>query len=491
MLLDYINSHPTFKLVDEYKDEDLSGAGTYRPEFERLIKDCEQKKLDVVLSKSQSRFSRDMEIVEKYINNKFLEWNIRFIGISDNADTFNSGNKKARQINGLVNEWYLEDISANIRSALNSKMKNGEFVSPFAPYGYKVSPNNTNQLIIDEEASLIVKKIFKLYLLGNGFSKIANYLNQKNIASPSLYKYKKGIKLNIISDKKREDIKWNANAIKTILTNEIYLGNLVQGKRTTISYKNHKIIKKEANTWIKREKTHEAIIEKNIFNKVNENIKKRSRSLKKTGEIHIFSKKVMCLECKEYMHKKCSKSHAYMICKNYKNDPKLCQNKSGIRYDYLEEIILKKINDLIIKYFDKEMLYSYLKNDKGNEKKLKCLMHQKQVLNIDQEKNNTYLKKLYEKHINKLYSNEEFNKLTNMYRESKRDIKNRIENITNKINECNNYNDNLKNILECFNKKKKIGFLNKLIVDLFVEKIFVGAIDKKTNTRIIKIKWNL
>ena len=180
-----------------------------------------------------------------------------------------------------------------------------------------------------------------------------------------------------------------------------------------------------------------------------------------------------------------------MICKNYKNDPKLCQNKSGIRYDYLEETILKKINDLIIKYFDKEMLYSYLKNDKGNEKKLKCLMHQKQVLNIDQEKNNTYLKKFYEKHINRLYSDEEFNKLTNMYRESERDIKNRIENITNKINECNNYNDNIKNILECFNKEKKIGFLNKLIVDLFVEKIFVGAIDEKTNTRIIKIKWNL
>ena len=123
LLLEEINKRTEFILVDEYCDEDLSGAGTFRPEFERLIRDCENGRLDVVLCKSQSRFSRDMEIVEKYINNKFKEWNIRFIGLSDNADTDNSGNKKSRQINGLVNEWYLEDVSDNIRSAFNSKMK--------------------------------------------------------------------------------------------------------------------------------------------------------------------------------------------------------------------------------------------------------------------------------------------------------------------------------------------------------------------------------
>ena len=116
LLMEEINKRSNFILVDEYLDEDLSGAGTYRPQFERLIRDCENRKLDVVLCKSQSRFSRDMEIIEKYIHNKFIEWNVRFIGLSDNADTANVGNKKSRQINGLVNEWYLEDVSNNIRS---------------------------------------------------------------------------------------------------------------------------------------------------------------------------------------------------------------------------------------------------------------------------------------------------------------------------------------------------------------------------------------
>ena len=209
MLMDYIDKHKEFIFIDEYCDEDLSGAGTYRPQFERLIKDCENKKIDIVLCKSQSRFSRDMEIVEKYINNKFKEWNIRFIGISDNADTNVIGNKKARQINGLVNEWYLEDVSNNIRSAFNSKMRQGEFISPFAAFGYEVSNIDNNKLLIDPIASEIVKKIFNLYLKGLGYLSIAKYLNDKNIPSPSLYKYQKGIKLNIVSNKPRDEIKWN------------------------------------------------------------------------------------------------------------------------------------------------------------------------------------------------------------------------------------------------------------------------------------------
>ena len=169
MLIDYIDKHPEFALIDEYCDEDLSGAGTFRPEFERLIRDCENHKLDIVLCKSQSRFSRDMEVVERYINNKFKEWNIRFIGLSDNADTDNSGNKKSRQINGLVNEWYLEDVSNNIRSAFNSKMKQGEYISPFAAFGYEVSKEDNNKLVVDPIAAAVVKEIYNLYLNGYGW----------------------------------------------------------------------------------------------------------------------------------------------------------------------------------------------------------------------------------------------------------------------------------------------------------------------------------
>ena len=121
----------------------------------------------------------------------------------------------------------MSDVSNNIRSAFSSKMKHGEFISPFAAYGYEVSKENNNKLIIDVVAANIVKKIFKLYISGYGFTAIAKYLNDNNVPCPSLYKYIRGSKLNITSNRKREEIKWNSNAIKRILTNELYLGNLV------------------------------------------------------------------------------------------------------------------------------------------------------------------------------------------------------------------------------------------------------------------------
>ena len=477
MLVDYISKHDNFCLVDEYCDEDLSGAGTYRPEFERLIKDCEEHKLDIVLCKSQSRFSRDMEIVEKYINNKFIEWNIRFIGLADNADTDNFGNKKARQINGLVNEWYLEDISNNIRSAFNSKMKQGEFISPFAPLGYEVSSSDNNKIVIDKIGAEIVKHIYNLYLKGLGFTKIAEYLNDNNVPSPSLYKYQKGCKLNIISNKRRDEIKWNGSAVKKILTNEIYIGNLVQGKRTTVSYKNHRIINKRKNEWIRKENTHEGIIDKNTFYKVQSIINSRRRTSKKLGTVHIFSGKVFCMECNSIMKKKNSQRHEYLVCSNSN-----CLNKS-IRYDMLEGIILKEVNGLVSKYYDSELLKKYSLEERNTIDKINTLNIQQNNLRNRISKLDNYLKSLYEDKVNGVITEEYFIKLTNSYNNDKKIIEDNIKSIEDKISYYRNcFNDNI------IDKYKSFDNLNKVIVDEFIDKIYVGK--TVSNKRKIEIKWN-
>lgn len=476
MLVDYISKYDDFYLVDEYCDEDLSGAGTYRPEFERLIKDCEGHRLDIVLCKSQSRFSRDMEIVEKYINNKFIEWNIRFIGLADNADTDNFGNKKARQINGLVNEWYLEDISNNIRSAFNSKMKQGEFISPFAPFGYEISSNDNNKIVIDKIGSEIVKNIYNLYLKGLGFTKIADYLNDNNVPSPSLYKYQKGCKLNIISNKRRDEIKWNGSAVKKILTNEIYIGNLVQGKRTTVSYKNHRIINKRKSEWIRKENTHEGIIDKNTFYKVQSIINSRRRPSKKLGTVHIFSGKVFCMECNSMMKKKNSQRHEYLVCSNNN-----CLNKS-IRYDVLEGIILKEVNGLVSKYYDSELLKKYSLEERNIIDKVNTLNMQHNDLRNRISRLDNYLKSLYEDKVNGVITEEYFIKLTNSYNNDKKIIEDNIKSIEDKISYYRNYfNDNV------IDRYKSFDNLNKVIVDEFVDKICVGKI--ANNKRKIEVRW--
>lgn len=485
MLVDYINKHSEFILIDEYVDEDLSGAGTYRPEFERLIKDCENKKIDVVLCKSQSRFSRDMEIVEKYINNKFKEWNIRFIGLADNADTLVLGNKKARQINGLVNEWYLEDVSNNIKGAFNAKMKQGEFISPFAVFGYMIDPHDNNKLIVDEVAAITIKEIYNLYLTGLGFTSIAKYLNNKNIPSPSLYKYQNKSKLNIVSNRAREEIKWSANAIKSILTNEVYLGNLVQGKRTTVSYKNHKIIKKDKKMWIKVENTHEAIIDNNIFYKVQDIIKKRTKVMSKSGLAHVFSGKVYCLMCKHYMRKKNSLKHEYLVCTNNRDGYDDCINKSGMRYDKLAVLVLQEINNLIKDNFDEKILKELYKNNSLNSKKIVIL--EKRLLDINNYISNikTYIKNIYEDKVNGVITLEQFNYLMKRYNEDEEIYKNKICSISKEII----YYKRKDNDKDIFNKYRHFDKLNNIIIDEFIDKIYIGK--KNNNYRDIHIVWKL
>jgi len=493
LLLDEILKHDDFILVDEYCDEDLSGAGTYRPEFERLIKDCELCKLDVVLCKSQSRFSRDMEVIEKYLHNKFIEWNVRFISFSDNADTANAGNKKSRQINGLVNEWYLEDASNNIRSAFHSKMKQGEFISPFAPYGYEVSKENNNKLVIDPIASEVVKKIYDFYLAGFGFTGIAKHLNSKNIPCPSLYKYLKGIKLNVISNRPRDEIKWTTNAIKTILKNEVYLGHLIQGKRSTLSYKNRKIIDKDKKAWIRKENMHQAIIDKETFSKVEIAMKERTKPMKNTGKMHNFSGKVFCLECGRYLRKKNnSKGKEYLVCSNNRDGYNDCINKFSIRYDVLEDIVLNSINEKIKQYYDKEKLKQ---EDNKNTKsrftdKINALKSQKNELEKKLSKTRNYLKSLYEDKVNGVVTSEQFKELITDYNNNEKIYKDHIEQINNDIKFYKTKECAISNNEEIFNKYQHLNELNRIIVDEFIEKIFIGELKKETNNRSIQIQWN-
>lgn len=201
MLKEEVKKHPDWQIVGIYCDEDFSGAGTYRPDFEKMIKLCENGEVDIVLCKSQSRFSRDMEVIEKYLHNKFIEWGVRFVSIVDNADTANKGNKKARQINALVNEWFLEDLSDNIKATFRTKWENGECTSSFAKYGFIKDPKNKNHLLIDPIAKEVKVQIANMILNGYGQGKIAKILEDKKIPSPYEYKAMNGCKLQIPQSK--------------------------------------------------------------------------------------------------------------------------------------------------------------------------------------------------------------------------------------------------------------------------------------------------
>ena len=166
-------------VVGIFCEEGTSGADDNRPEWNKSLRFCEYGNTEIILCKSQSRFSRNMEMIEKYLHNEFIKWNVRFVGLVDSTDTSVAGNKKIRQINGLVNEWQVEDQSINIRAVLKNKQSNGLFTGAFAPYGYLKDPKDKYHFIIDEEAAKNVRMIFSMYASGMGATKICQYFNEK------------------------------------------------------------------------------------------------------------------------------------------------------------------------------------------------------------------------------------------------------------------------------------------------------------------------
>ena len=266
MLLQYA-IEKGFDIYQIYSDEDYSGIDRNRPAFNSMLQAASEHQFDVVLAKTQSRFTRDMELVEKYLHGKFIEWGIRFIAVVDHVDTNDTANKKSRQINGLINEWYLEDLSTNVRSVLDHKRKEGLFIGSFALYGYCKDPEAKGKLVVDPEAAEIVKRIFSMSLSGIGAHKIARILNDEKVPSPTAYKQMNGIHYHIAAKNRNVGL-WSSPTVYQMLHNQTYAGNLVQGRHKKISYKTEKTMWLPKSQWIVVENTHEAIIERETFETV-------------------------------------------------------------------------------------------------------------------------------------------------------------------------------------------------------------------------------
>ena len=487
-----------WNVVDIYSDDDFSGAGTFRPDFERLIKDCESGKINLVLCKSQSRFSRDMGVIEYYLHNKFLEWGVRFVSIVDNADTSIEENKKSRQINGLINEWYLDDLSQNIKKSLRNKREDGLFMGSFAPYGYDRSEEDYHKLVIDPVAAEVVKKIFKMYADGYGYHRICEYLNNNNILPRSVYKKQKGSKF-VCSNCDLETVRWNPDTVAQILKNEVYIGNLVQGKTTYVSYKNHKKKSVSASEWCRTPNTHEPIIDMETWNKV-QSILGTHYKVTKTGQINYFTRKVYCSCCgKAFMRNvynvKSEKTgqRAYMQCKGNKKFH-ICDNNKSIRMDKLEEILLNAINDLLDNYYDRndlKKLYEIRQEqDTNNNDSIRALEKEKEDLNKKISNNKTYYRNLFEEKVKGVISEDMFQMMSKDYFNEIENMMKRIEIIDKQIDELKVDKKEKKQADDILKKYKHIKKLNKVILDEFIDKVYIGELDKETNTRNIEIEWD-
>ncbi len=390
MLLQYVEEQG-WELYQIYSDDDYTGADRKRPAFNRLLEDAQAHRFDVILCKTQSRFTRELELVEKYINGLFPLWGIRFISVVDSGDTANKGNKKARQINGLVNEWYLEDMSENIRSVLDSRRKQGLHIGAFALYGYKKDPHQKGHLLIDEEAAAVVRQIFQLYSQGYGKTAIARFLNDRGIPNPTEYKRRQGLLYRPVPTK--TGTLWKYSTISHMLSNEIYRGIMVQGRYGSVSYKTKQNKPRPQSQWYRVEGTHKAIISAPVWERVQELIAQRSKPFG-TGPKGLFAGKVQCAGCGAGMRSTKNRGRQYLQCANRYVSKNACAG-AFISAEQLEKRVLAELKRLSEQYADTNQIIKEVVFRKKDEEERERLLSEIRACESKVEAYNQGLQALY------------------------------------------------------------------------------------------------
>ena len=359
LLRAFVQSHDDLQIFDIYIDDGYSGADFKRPEFIRMMADISSGKVNCVLVKDLSRFGRDYIEAGRLIQKTFPAFNVRFIAVTDNYDSLSADKTDTSLIlpvKNFVNDSYCRDISMKVKAHQKVKRLEGKCISAFTVYGYLKNPDDKNQLIVDDYAANIVKKIYAWKISGMSLFAIANKLNSLGILSPMEYKKSLGMKYST-GFEGVSTAKWSAISIKRILTNRVYIGDMEQGKQEKVSYKVNKRVKKAEQEWIRVRNTHEAIISERNYNIVQELLQFDSRISTDTETANLFSGILFCADCKAPMVKRIN---------NYKGNKKvfyICQTKNrslgcsrhSIKEDVLKSILLKEIKlwlDLMASYSD-------------------------------------------------------------------------------------------------------------------------------------------
>jgi len=396
----YVSEQENFFIVKEYVDDGYTGTNFDRPGFKRMIEDIEAGIIDTVITKDLSRLGRERLGVGHYTEIYFPEHNVRYIALLDNIDTyFDAGMNDMAPFKGVINDMYVRDISKKIRSSLIERKKAGNFLGVTAPYGYEKDSNNKFHLVINEKEAEIVKRVFRLYLEGNGLTRIAQILTKDGVPVP-------GESRNIGKTRKTALYSsWKQTTIRRILDNRVYLGELVQFKRRKINYKSkRRITVPEEERYICKG-THEAIIDEESFNAV-QNILKKNKSFKGTKHDYLFKGLLFCSECgarlnvtySNYALKKYGEYRYTTICYSYSRlYSDICTRHSN-SIPELEEVLIKHIKEVCSRYINENLqdeLINMAKKQKQLE--LKQISNEKRLETLEQKISDIglYIKNLY------------------------------------------------------------------------------------------------
>lgn len=370
LIRSFIREQEDMELYDCYADDNYSGSNFERPEFKRMLSDIKAGRVNCVIVKDLSRFGRDYIETGRYLDQVFPALGVRFIALTDRYDSFSADAGERNivlPVKNFINDSYCRDISTKVKSQLAVKRRKGECLAAFAVYGYRKSAEDRNRLLVDDYAAGIVRRIFAWKIEGMAVSAIAEKLNSLHILSPK--EYKKSLGLNYRGGFTRgSGSKWSSPSIRRILTNEVYLGHLVQGRTERINYKVKKCVEKPEEEWIRVENTHEPIISADDFDIVQNLLRADGRISPEKKEISPFMGLLFCGDCKEQMVRRVNRykgtERVYYICST-KNRGEGCSRHS------IEETVLKELTGTAIRryandFLEQEQLFAQAKKREAN-----------------------------------------------------------------------------------------------------------------------------
>ena len=419
MIRDYVRTRKEFCIVDEYVDDGYSGSNFERPDFKRLYEDLQSGAVNCVIVKDLSRFGRNYIEVGRYLERLFPLMGVRLIAINDNYDSAEEHRNSDAiivPIKNLMNDAYCRDMSVKIKTQLEAKRKRGEYVGNFVVYGYCKDARNRNRLVVDEEAAETVKQIFTWKLEGMSDQGIADKLNAIGVASPLEYKLQKGSHISE-NFKRNERAVWSSKAVFRILHNEIYTGTLLQGKQKKLDYRSKEISAIPRESWARVENTHEAIIDREQFELVQELLQKDTRIAPGKTEVELCSGYVQCGDCGNKMvrHSSTSAGKRYLsyICKTYKAD-RSCSTHH-IRHDRLYGIVLDAVKKQVDLAVNIDRLMQTISDLPVQKRRVVRLDRQMEQLQEEVERFKRIKQNLYEDYAEGVLSRKEYLEYAELY----------------------------------------------------------------------------
>ena len=464
-----------------FLDDGISGVTMDRPGFVEMIRQLEQGKAAAVFVKDLSRLGRNYIEVGRLTEEFFPDHDIRLVAVSDNIDTAEGENELA-PIRNLFNEWYARDISKKRRISNKIKGNAGEPMGQ-PPYGYIKDPNDPKHWIVDDEAAQVVRRVYSMTLEGFGTEQIATQLEKDGVLTPRAYWLTKGIK-RPGKGKQQPPTKWNSSTITKILSLQEYCGDILNFKTYSKSYKNKKRIDNDRENWVVFQDVHEAIIERAVYEQVQQKRGKIRKRRTNNGEHNMFSGLLVCADCGSNLHFHFNQGNPeikYFNCSNYKGNRGTCTSTHYVRVDFLEEVVLGEIRRLtkFASLYEDEFVKAVIGHSQQAEQTDRKLKEKelRTLLARDEELDGLF-ERIYEDNVSGKLSDDRFAKMSRRYEDEQKELSEKIKKLRSEIEKQSSRSMTTDMFIGLVRKYTRARKLTPRMLNELVEKIEVFNAEK-------------